>query len=361
MIRLDVVRGPELFPRLRDEWTRLSNGSEGGGPFQTWEWQSIWFRHLGRGRTPLAFTVREGNDLVGLMTFVITGGPWRVLRPLGIGPSDYLQPLAREGSEEAVAEAIAEALEREPAIDLVDLQQLRETQPLATRCRTDLRTTQATCLVLDLPKTYDEYLKCLGKSLRYDVKKLDKTLFSDGRAEIRAVARDQVQKGFDAFLELHRARWRKRHLPGAFIGRIVDFHREWIEAASERGWLRMSLLDLDGQLAGAIYALSHGRTVYYYQAGFDPDRSSVSPGTLLVAHTIRKSIEEGAVRFDFMRGDEPYKRRWKAQHVWRNERLLLARNPVRGFTGLKWNQMSGTVEARIRARLEGHGASPKSR
>ena len=68
------------------------------------------------------------------------------------------------------------------------------------------------------------------------------------------------------------------------------------------------------------------RTTYYYQAGFDPNNGSISPGTFLVAHTIRKAIEEGSKHFDFMRGDEPYKRRWKPQHVHRNLRLIASAN-----------------------------------
>ncbi len=361
MLRTEVLKGADLFSTLRADWRDLVESSPGAGPFQTWEWQSTWFKHFGAGKMPTALVLREGNDLVGLMAFVKTTGPWRTMRPLGIGPSDYLRPLSREGFQEPVAEAVSDHLHSTTDVDLVDLHQLRENEPLASVCRPDARVTQARCLVLDLPSTYDEYLKMLGKSLRFDVRKLDKSLFSGGRATIAPVPRDEVRTGFETFLYQHRARWRKKRLPGAFLGRSLAFHREWIEKAAEREWLRLSLLRLDGQVIGAIYAMRSAGTVYYYQAGFDPDHSSVSPGTLLVAHTIRTAIEEGATSFDFMRGDEPYKRRWKPQNAWRNERLLFSLNPVRGNVGLGWNLMASGIEDRLRAKLEGHGPTDEGR
>jgi CelD/BcsL family acetyltransferase involved in cellulose biosynthesis len=98
-----------------------------------------------------------------------------------------------------------------------------------------------------------------------------------------------------------------------------------------------------------------GSTVYFYQAGFDPEHSSISPGTLLVAGTIRRAIEEGKTTFDFLRGDEPYKRRWKPQREYKNRRKIMAAKGIQGALGAKWNRMGSEIEAKIRARLEGKG------
>jgi CelD/BcsL family acetyltransferase involved in cellulose biosynthesis len=208
---------------------------------------------------------------------------------------------------------------------------------------------------LDLPKTYDEYLSTLGKSLRYDVRKLDKTLFVTGRASIEQVPSEKIDEGMDILFEQHKLRWRKRGLPGAFFGKGIRFHKEWAPHAARNGWLWLSVLRLDEEPIGAIYAMKLGRTAFYYQAGFDPSKGSVSPGTLLVAHTIRRAIEEGAEHFDFMRGDEPYKRRWKPQHAHHNLRLIAPANGMLGNLGSSWNQVGSSIEGRVRARLEGRG------
>jgi CelD/BcsL family acetyltransferase involved in cellulose biosynthesis len=159
-----------------------------------------------------------------------------------------------------------------------------------------------------------------------------------------------------AFFEFHAKRWRKRGLPGAFVGaRSKAFHRDWAQTAAKAGWLRLGLLTVAGQPAGAIYAMAMGRATYFYQSGFVPGHSSLSPGTLLVAHTIREAIAEGRPTFDFMRGDEPYKRRWKPQSAVRNLRLLLPGDGALSRFAKGWNGAGFRVESRLRARLEGRG------
>lgn len=57
-----------------------------------------------------------------------------------------------------------------------------------------------------------------------------------------------------------------------------------------------------------------GRRYAFFQSGFDPAWSRHSPGLLLVAHTIRQAIEEGAEEYDMLLGDEAYKARFRPEH-----------------------------------------------
>ncbi|HEY0867109.1 MAG TPA: GNAT family N-acetyltransferase [Fimbriimonas sp.] len=348
------TRVVEDLGALQGPWRELFASAPSATPFQTYEWQSVWWRHYRAGKKPYVVAVEEGNDLVGLMPLARTAGPWRTLRPMGAGPSDYLHPLARKGYEAAVSEAVAGHLREAEAFDLLDLHQVRETQPFAA-VAPGYPMEQAGCLLLDLPATYDAYLGMLGKSLRYDVRKLDKSLFKEGKAAVEPVGPGEIDLGMDILFEQHRLRWRKRGLPGAFLGRAIRFHKEWAQGAATAGWLRLSILRFEGNPIGAIYAMAAHNTCFYYQAGFDPAHGSISPGTLLVATTIRRAIEDGIRHFDFMRGDEPYKRRWKPQHVLKNRRFVFARPGFRGELGRSWNLAGSKVENRIRQRLEGKG------
>ncbi len=353
MLRTRLIAGPELFQELKSPWQELAGGASSATPFQTWEWQSTWYAHYGGAKKPQAFLLYEGEDLVGVMPMIRRQGAWRTLRPMGLGPSDYLHPLARNGYEEAVAQHL-HAFLSEANVDLVDMHQVRESRALARELKAE-PIEQATCLVLDLPDSYEAYLATLSKSLRYDVRKLDKSLFKEGRATVDPVGPDEIGRGMDILFEQHKLRWRKRGLPGAFLGKGQNFHHEWASKAIKEGWLWLSVLNLDGRPIGAIYAMTLESTCYYYQAGFDPAQGSVSPGTLLVASTIRRAIEEGKQHFDFMRGDEGYKRRWKPQHVLRNLRFLMPSDSALGRLGSSWNAAGSRVESRVRARLEGRG------
>lgn len=338
-MRTDLRTGSELFGAFRLEWRDLVAHSAVATPFQTPEWAETWLKWYGRGQRPFALEVREGKDLVGLYPLVQGRSPWRPIRPLGTGPSDYLHPLALTGREAEVAREVRNWLKSRNG--LIDLHQIREDMPLGSDSG---GLEQAVCLVLDLPSTYDAYLKTLGKSLRYDAKRLDKL-----PVEIT------TGREVEVFLDLHTRRWRKRGLPGAFLGRAAGFHREWTTIAEREGWLRMTILRHEGNAVGALYGMVLNETSYYYQAGFDPEAKAISPGTLLVAHAIRTAIEEGRTAFDFMRGDEPYKRRWKPTRELRNRRLLRSGSGALAKLGEAVNQQGFRMENRIRARLEGRG------
>src|ERR1700733_643641 len=110
MLKTSVLVGPDAIEGIRAEWQDLAKTSTTATPFQTWEWQSTWLRHFRRSKRPHILTIREGNDLVGLMPLTRTIGPWRTIRAMGSGASDYLHPLAQTGSEEIVAFEVARHL-----------------------------------------------------------------------------------------------------------------------------------------------------------------------------------------------------------------------------------------------------------
>ena len=95
-------------------------------------------------------------------------------------------------------------------------------------------------------------------------------------------------------------------------------HRVSLPGLLRSGVLRLHALRLDGAIIAALYALADrpgggDRRVYYYLGGFDPDRAALSPGALILGHAIEMAVREGAVAFDFLRGQEAYKLRWGAR------------------------------------------------
>ena len=70
---------------------------------------------------------------------------------------------------------------------------------------------------------------------------------------------------------------------------------------------------------------------------------------MLTAHAIKQAISEGCTEFDFLRGDEPYKRRWLPESR-TNARLLLShRRSVRSHTMLRLNRLENFVEHKAKA------------
>ena len=351
MLKVVTTHEAKPSPSLLDEWRGLLGDSDHATPFQTPAWVTTWWKHFGKTKKPHWIEVREGSDLVGLYPLYLSNGPWRALRAIGTGQSDYLHPLSRQGYANKVRDVIVEHAKQESQADLLDLHQLREdviSMPESAE--------QAVCLTLDLPDSYDSYLKTLSKSLRYDCRRMDRSEVNESKAELRIIEADEARWGVRVLLDLHGKRWRKRGLPGAFATRqLRDFHMDAADALAHDGHLKMGVLKVDDRPAGAIYAMQTGKTRFFYQCGFEPEQKALSPGTLLVAHSIRSAIDEGCTQFDFLRGDEPYKRRWKPQHENRNLRYILPLNTGLGAIGKAYNDAGSRVEAKIRAKLEGRG------
>ncbi len=343
---------PDWSTTSRSVWDDLVRSCPDATPFQTSAWLNAWWVAFGRAHVPHILGVFEGADLVAAMPLYATSFPWRALRTVGTGNSDYLAPLVRPGYLDAFAESLREYVDSLTDIDLIDLHQIRENNPLVAGWPEV--EVQARCCVLELTGTFGEYTKGLSKSLRYEVKRLGKPTYSAGIAT--AESPEQAVQYLQDFFGLHARRWHKRGLPGAFASRrIRAFHEAFVADAVRHDELRLSVLFHEGTVVGAVYAMKARTGTYFYQSGFEPAAKSLSPGTVLVAHSIRRAFEDGCAVFDFLRGDEPYKLRWKPQSTYANVRLIRSLGGVRGSAGQKMNRVGSRIESTIRRRLEGRG------
>ena len=59
----------------------------------------------------------------------------------------------------------------------------------------------------------------------------------------------------------------------------------------------------------ALFGFSDGTTYYLYNRAYDSELADVTPGIVLLTHTIEYLVNEGCTRFDFLKGDEEYKTR----------------------------------------------------
>ena len=95
------------------------------------------------------------------------------------------------------------------------------------------------------------------------------------------------------------------------------------------GVLRFDELWANGECVASIYGLDNGSTFYYFNAGYDPDWSSMSVGLVLTGLSIRAACDRGRSRYDFLRGEEAYKLDW-ATHTETLADVLLVRNSIAG-------------------------------
>jgi CelD/BcsL family acetyltransferase involved in cellulose biosynthesis len=160
--------------------------------------------------------------------------------------------------------------------------------------------------VLRVPQGgWNAYLAGQSPSFREQLRRRSRALERAGAA-FRLSGEHSLERDLDTLFALHRARWEG----GKTSFDDTPFHRDVARAALARGWLRLWLLELDGEPIAAWHGFHVGGVTNYYQAGRDPAHAKLSAGFVLLAHTLRVAIEEGATEYRFGRGAEAFKYRF---------------------------------------------------
>jgi CelD/BcsL family acetyltransferase involved in cellulose biosynthesis len=249
--------------------------------------------------------------------------------------ADYATILADPADLPAVARATVSALAQppDPAVathewDVVDLRRLRDDDPARGALEEAFRACapalgwdvlaeqEDVCPVVEFPaRDWDAYLASLPKTGRHEIRRKWRRLEAAG--DVRFAIADPTPETVERFVELHQARWGARGLfpdteGGARSRRFLHRLAE-LEAGDPAGaQLQFGRLEVGGRTIFASAGFDDGRTTYFYNMGIDPTARELSPGVNGTAAYLRDRLKAGRERFDFLRGDEPYKYEWGA-------------------------------------------------
>lgn len=310
-MKIEVLEGLDAVgPSV---WQALHATTALRSPFLSWTWQSEWVRAFAPGdRIEIRRVTDDAGHLRGLLPlYEAEPGLLRLIG--GTDVSDYLDVLAEAGREEEVW--IALLASRAGGAARWELHAVPAASPTVNRlpalaAEHGVYVTvelEERCPVLTLPETWEAYLGALSGKQRHELtrkmRRLERELL-DARA-VGLAGRGEVESRFDDFLTLHR---RSRVGKARFMDeRMEAFFRRVSVALADQSGLRLWLLDAPDGPVATFLCVEWDDTVGLYNSGFDPDRSALSPGVVLLAHVIRDAIARGKRRFDFLRGEERYK------------------------------------------------------
>ncbi len=312
------ARGESAFLDSAQTWRDLFAGSPEATPFQSWEWMSAWWRNRGQGE-PLLLIACEGETPIAGMALVTSrylGLPLRRLKWMGDPDSDYQSFVGVHRRDECVAAFVAE-LRKHRDWDFCEFNSMRPdvTRALSTALGAPPVASEG-CMTLTLPQDRAGLEELFGRHNRKGILQRVRMLRSErGACAFSTVqSRDEVQPAIDDLFRLHVKRRKTLGSGGSDFAddSALSFHQDLAAAFLERGWLRLHRLHVGDQCIAAAYCFHFGEATYFYQSGFDPDFSRYSPGMLLINYAIGAAVDDGAREFDFMRGEEDYKARWRA-------------------------------------------------
>ncbi len=159
---------------------------------------------------------------------------------------------------------------------------------------------------------FEGYLGTLPKKERHEVRR--KLRRAEAAGEVLLERSADPVTDLDAFVDLHQKRWGDQGLfpptPGGEQSRT--WFRRLFELLGADGTFQLHFLAVGGRRIAAGAWFEDDTAWYLYNAGVDPEARELSPGVLMSAKAIEAAILAGRRRFDYLRGNEPYKYEWGA-------------------------------------------------
>jgi CelD/BcsL family acetyltransferase involved in cellulose biosynthesis len=292
---------------IRDEWNALA--SETRNLFASWEWASLWWKRHGSSGTLLAHACRaDDGRLVGILPLYLSRrGPFRVVRFIGHDEADQLGPICQSDHRSEVAHVLRRVLDDARADVFLAERLPREEGWDALLDATELTSEPSPVVHFDAP-SWDEHLRTRSRNFRDQARRRERRLSERYDARFRLVTDlESLDRDLGTLFSLHAARWSETRTN---FSDAEAFHREFAALALERGWLRLWLLELDGEPRAAIHGFRFGDVESFYQSGRDPSFDGDSVGFVLLLHAIREALGDGMSEYRLLRGGEAYKSRF---------------------------------------------------
>jgi CelD/BcsL family acetyltransferase involved in cellulose biosynthesis len=171
---------------------------------------------------------------------------------------------------------------------------------------------------IPLSGSFEEYLARIEKKQRHEIRRKMRRA-AESALNVRFYVVDGTQDidpEIDAFFNLMiQAPEKEKFLHPAMHDQMIAT----IQNAHRHGYLWLAFLEIDGAKTAASLNFDYKNKLWGYNSGVSSAHRELSPGWVLLAHTIQWCCENGRYEFDFMRGDEEYKYRFGGvnKHVMR--------------------------------------------
>lgn len=316
-LQLALISSEASLEAIRDRWDALAAGAGEAWPFSTFGWANACLRTSPVRLEPYVITAATAGEVRFIAPLGRVGGVpgRRRLTFLASGASDYLTLLC-DSEVPAFVEALWEFLGRRTDWDWMELYPVpghhapRYAEVFASGGARVVAERIGACPVLDLRAWEARVAPAMLERVHYEWRRLSR------QGQIRVVGgrdSDDIRHLLGSLFDLHQRRWERTTTPSQFGSsasrqRLLALAEAWREA----GMLDLRALCLDDRAIAVHMGARTPSRYFYYIPAFDPELAKHSPGSLLIWKLIEEASQQGIRWFDFLRGDEGYKREWGA-------------------------------------------------
>ncbi|NQT69525.1 MAG: GNAT family N-acetyltransferase [Desulfobacteraceae bacterium] len=275
-------------------------------------WMQVWWSHFGTGMTPCIRAVWHKKTLIGIAPLMADGTTAFLLGHSDL--CDYMDFIVAPQRGPEFFTVIIEYLQNQgfvllnlkPVLNesnvVKDLVEIAPGLGCRVVCKPD-----DVAYSMALPSSWEAFLKRLTGKQRHEIRRKLRRLNAAGQVKYRIIEDvDAVRTEIDIFMALFRS---NRPEKAVFMtSRMEAYFRSLAASMAAHNMLRLAFLELDGQPAASVMCFDDHSTVYLYNSGYDLNFSSLSVGLLSKVLSIKDSIQRGRRKYDFLKGDEKYKR-----------------------------------------------------
>lgn len=314
------------FIALKNTWHSLLEDSN-TDIFSTWEWLTTWWKYFGKKKKLLILLAQENNKIFGIAPLMYS--PKRFFG-VNQGIIDFIsaENMHSAYNDFIIIDQHKKCIEKFMAYlnDLSDnwVYATFRDIPEKSKSLSSLNIVSKKvglsheCLTVPLPKSFDTFLAQVQKRARKSFKTKYRRLKKQFEFKfVNYSDSNFVTKGMNSLFDLHQKRWQ---IKGGFEGMFAnsgfrDFSLNIAKTFSKNGWLRLYGIEISGEPIAVSYGFCYKNKYYSNISGLDSKYLKYDIGIILRFLIIEKCILEEIKEYDFLWGNDMWKKRFRPNQI----------------------------------------------
>jgi CelD/BcsL family acetyltransferase involved in cellulose biosynthesis len=262
---------------------------------------------------------------------------------IGSDRSDYLDIITSAPRETVLRVALEYLLKHGKRPHIINLENLYlekeqvediKRSATASGVASDHRTA-VRCPYIKINSNWEDFLKNRGNVFRKKVSKKEKRLMGKGDIEVILVREfnsndKRIGNVFEVAKKIEQESWKfKQGSPRILTSKLSEkFYSEFLDRFSQNGWLDSWFAIFQGVPVAYAFNINYGQKIFAYNAAYDGRYKEYGLGALLHIKRIRNAFDHSLGEYDFLRGEEEYKKFWTDDLRELQQLVLFKRSPI---------------------------------
>ncbi|MBI5747769.1 MAG: GNAT family N-acetyltransferase [Nitrospinae bacterium] len=341
MFSISLIEDEIGFKKLCNEWNELLADSTINSIFLTYEWLFTWWRCFKNDRRLLIIIVRKNGMLIGIAPLMVKNKVVEFIGTPSNDEADFIvhKDFTRDATYSFIKFLIKDCtfwgiinLKEIPS-DSLTIELLSETAR-----RENLHYSGWVRSISPFIKTdgsWDGFLKSKGSKFRNNIKRNERLAEDMGQISYETFGGDSIADSIiKRLFDVERCSWKEKGGAPLFDN---DKNREFFinikRIFSSKGWIVVHILKLNDRDIAFQLCFDYDDKILEYTTAYDKEYSTISPGSIILKNIIKDTFDRKKREYDFLRGDEGYKKRWadESRNMWQ---VVISRKGV--YTALNF-------------------------